>query len=145
MVNWFTTGPARTLRLPWSQVTVARVEHGIFHDLIPLRATVVPREVVYIDAVDGGRVDRVLVEAGDVVQKGQPLLELSNTTLVLQVIQQESQLNQAISQLQQNEIALEQSQLANARELASIDYNLVRLGRAAQRRVRSRLPGVGVQ
>jgi HlyD family secretion protein len=135
MVNWFTTGPARTLRLPRSQVTVARVEHGIFHDLIPLRTTVVPREVVYIDAVDGGRVDRVLVEAGDVVQKGQPLLELSNTTLVLQVIQQESQLNQAISQLQQNEIALEQNQLANARELASIDYNLVRLGRAAQRRV----------
>ena len=116
-------------------MTIATVEHGIFHDLIPLRTTVVPRETVYIDAVDGGRVDRVLVEAGDVVQEGQPLLELSNTNLVLQVIQQESQLNQAISQLQQNEIALEQNELANDRELAGIDYNLVRLGRAAQRRV----------
>jgi HlyD family secretion protein len=125
----------RTLRLPVNQVTIVKVERGIFRDLIPLRVTVVPRETLYVDAVDGGRVDRVLVEAGDTVQEGQPLVELSNTNLVLQVIQQESQLNQAISQLQQNEIALEQNQLANDRALASIDYNLVRLGRAAQRRV----------
>src|SRR5438552_1625451 len=119
-VKFIAGTPLRTLRLPLRQVTVVTVEHGIFHDLIPLRATVVPRETVYVDAIDGGRVDRVLVEAGDTVQESQPLLELSNTTLVLQVIQQESQINQAISQLQQNEIALEQSQLANDRALASI-------------------------
>jgi HlyD family secretion protein len=81
-----------------------------------------------------GRVDRVLVEAGDRVQQGQPMIEVSNTNLALQVIQQESQLNQAISQLQQNEIALEQNQLSNDRALADIDYNLVRLGRSAERR-----------
>jgi HlyD family secretion protein len=125
---------ARTLRLPLGQLTLARAEHGIFHDLIPLRANVVPRETVYVDAIDGGRVDRVLVEAGDMVQEGQPMIELSNTNLVLQVIQQESQLNQAISQLQQNEIALEQNQASNDRTLADIDYNLVRLGRSAERR-----------
>lgn len=124
----------RTVRLPAAQVTVATVEKGIFHDLIPLRASVVPRETVYVDAIDVGRVDRVLVEPGDMVRAGQPMLELSNTNLALQVIQQESQINQAISELQQNEIALEQNQLANDRALAEIDYNLVRLGRAAGRR-----------
>jgi HlyD family secretion protein len=124
----------RTVRLPIAQVTVSTVEKGIFHDLIPLRASVVPRETVYVDAIDGGRVDRVLVEPGDMVRAGQPMLELSNTNLALQVIQQESQINQAISELQQNEIALEQNQLSNDRALAEIDYNLVRLGRAAGRR-----------
>jgi len=124
----------RTLRVPFEQVTIATVEHGVFHDLIPLRANVIPRETVYVDAIDGGRVDRVLVEAGDMVQDGQPLIELSNTNLALQVIQEESQLNQAISQLQQNEIALEQNQLSNDRAIAEIDYNLVRLGRSAERR-----------
>jgi HlyD family secretion protein len=127
-------GGERTLRLPMAQATVSTVEQGIFHDLIPLRANVVPRETLYIDAIDGGRVDRVLVEAGDVVQEGQPLIELSNTNLALSVIQQESQLNQAISQLQQNEIALEQNKLANDRALAEVDYSLVRLNRAAGRR-----------
>jgi len=124
----------RTVRLPAAQVAVATVGKGVFRDLIPLRASVVPRETVYVDAIDGGRVDRVLVEPGDMVRAGQPMLELSNTNLALQVIQQESQINQAISQLQQNEIALEQNQLANDRALAEIDYNLVRLGRAAGRR-----------
>ena len=124
----------RTLRLPLQQVSIATVERGVFRDLIPVNARVVPRETVYIDAVDGGRVDRVFVEAGDMVEEGQPLIELSNTNLALQVIQQESQLNQAISQLQQNEIALEQNQLANDRALAEIEYNTVRLQRSAGRR-----------
>jgi HlyD family secretion protein len=124
----------RTLRVPTEQLTIAGVEQGVFHDLIPLHANVVPRETVYIDAIDGGRIERVLVQAGDVVQEGQPLIELSNTNLALQVIQQESQLNQAISQLQQNEIALEQDKLSNDRALADVDFNLTRLGRSAKRR-----------
>ncbi len=89
---------------------------------------------MYIDAIDGGRIDRVLVEAGDRVQRGQPLIELSNTNLALSVIQQESQLNQAISQLQQNEISLEQNALSNDRALAEIEYQLVKLQRSAARR-----------
>jgi HlyD family secretion protein len=124
----------KTLRIPKAQLTVATVEQGIFHDLIPLRAQVEPRETLFIDAIDGGRVDRVLVEPGDRVQQGQPLIELSNTNLALSVIQQESQLNQAMSQLQQNEIALEQNDLANDRAQAEIDYNLVKLQRSATRR-----------
>jgi HlyD family secretion protein len=124
----------RTVRVPAAQLTIASVEQSVFHDLIPLRAKVVPRDTVYLDAVEGGRVERVLVEAGAFVSAGQRLIELGNTNLQLQVIQQESQLNQAISQLQQNEIALEQSNIANARMLADIDYNIVRLSRSSQRR-----------
>jgi len=124
----------QTLRLPVAQAAFATVEQGIFHDLIPLRTSVVPRETLYVDAIDGGRVDRVLVEAGDMVQQGQPIIELSNTNLALSVIQQESQLNQAISQLQQNEIALEQNKLSNERALAEVEYGLVRLKRSGARR-----------
>jgi HlyD family secretion protein len=58
-VKFIAGTPVRTLRLPLRQVTVVTVEHSIFHDLIPLRTTVVPRETVYVDAIDGGRVDRL--------------------------------------------------------------------------------------
>ncbi|HMN46496.1 MAG TPA: HlyD family efflux transporter periplasmic adaptor subunit [Povalibacter sp.] len=124
----------RTLRMPRAQLTITAVGQGVFRDLIPLNASIVPRETVYLDAIDGGRVERLLVEAGDVVEAGQPLIELSNTNLALQVIQQESQLNQALSQLQQNEIALEQNQLANDRAQVDIEYHLRRLQRASERR-----------
>jgi HlyD family secretion protein len=133
-IEIFVNSGVQSLRLPVAQVTFATVEQGIFHDLIPLRASVVPRETLYVDAVDGGRVDRVLVEPGDLVQQGQPIIELSNTNLALSVIQQESQLNQAISQLQQNEIALEQNKLSNERALAEVEYGLVRLKRSGARR-----------
>jgi HlyD family secretion protein len=133
-IEIFINSGVQTLRMPAALATIATVEQGIFHDLIPLRTNVVPRETLYVDAVDGGRVDRVLVEPGDTVQQGQPIVELSNTNLALSVIQQESQLNQAISQLQQNEIALEQNKLANERALAEVQYGLVRLKRSGARR-----------
>ena len=124
----------RTLSLPAQQATFATVEQGVFHDLIPLRVRVVPRETLYVDAVNGGRVEKLFVEAGDAVEQGQPIIELSNTNLALSVIQQEAQLNQAISQLQQNEIALEQNKLSNERALAEVEYGLVRLKRSDARR-----------
>jgi HlyD family secretion protein len=135
----------RTLRIPAEQLTIARAKQSVFHDLIPLRGVITPRDTVYIDAIDGGRVERVLVQPGDVVQEGQPMVELSNTNLALQVIQQESQLNQAISQLQQNEIVLEQDRLSNDRAVAEIEYNLARLGRSAKRRETLALQGAEAQ
>lgn len=121
-------------RVPLAQLTVALVEQGIFHDLVPMRARVQPRETVFVDAIDGGSVVRVIAEAGDRVQKGQALVEMSNTNLALSVIQQEAQLNQAISQLQQNEIALEQNALSNQRALVEVEFHIVRLEKSAARR-----------
>lgn len=121
-------------RLPASQLTLASVEQGVFHDLILLRARVEPRETVYVDAIDGGSVLQVLVEAGDRVQRGQPLLEMNNNNLALSVIQQESQINQAISQLQQNEISVQQNALSNQRALVEVEYQLARLEKSVARR-----------
>lgn len=125
---------AQTLRVPAVQVTVSPVEQGVFHDLMALRARVVPRDTIYLDAIEGGRVERVLVQPGETVVAGQRMIEFGNTNLQLQVIQQESQLNQAISQLQQNEIALEQNFASNERLLADVDFNILRLSRSATRR-----------
>lgn len=134
LIALFFGSGARTLRVPAVQVTVSPVEQGVFRDLIPLRAKVVPRDTIYLDAVEGGRVERVLVQPGEMVDAGQRMIEFGNTNLQLQVIAQESQLNQAISQLQQNEIALEQNFAANARLLADIDYNILRLSKSSVRR-----------
>lgn len=130
----FFSNSQRSVRLPEKQLTIAAAQQAVYRDFVPLRAKAVPRDTVYLDAVEGGRVDRVLVEPGDMVEVGQPLLEFGNTNLQLQVIQQESQLNQAISQLQQNEIQLEQNRNANERALQDIDYNIIRLERSMARR-----------
>src|SRR5262245_9588233 len=61
-------GPAQnSARVARSSVTMATVEQGTYRDFTPLRTSVVPRDTIYLDALEGGRVERVLVQAGDTV------------------------------------------------------------------------------
>ena len=124
----------RSIQVAAAGVTVARVSQGVFHDFIPLRGKVVPLNTVYLDALEGGRVDRLLVQAGDTVTAGQPLVELSNTELELDVLDREGRLVESITQLQAYETQLEQNRVANQKALAQIDYDLIRLQRSAARR-----------
>src|SRR5215472_13475144 len=55
----------RSVRMPIANVTIATVEKAAFHDFVPLRATVVPLDTIYLDALEGGRVERILEQAGD--------------------------------------------------------------------------------
>lgn len=125
---------ARTLRVPVENLTIRRVERGMFHDLVALRGRVTPRDIVFIDAQEGGRVERVLVQSGDVVEAGKTLVEFGNTDLQLQVIEREARLIEQINNLRSIEGQLAQTRVTNERSLADIDYNLVRLGRLATRR-----------
>jgi HlyD family secretion protein len=125
----------RSLRVASSSVTVSRVIQGPFHDFIPLRGKVVPMNTVYLDALEGGRVDRILAQAGDVVTDGQPLVELSNTELELDVLDREGRLVESITQLQAYETQLEQNRVANQKALAQIDYDVTRLERSVTRRI----------
>lgn len=124
----------RSVRMPIANVTIATVGRGAFHDFVPLRATVVPLDTVYLDALEGGRVERILAQAGDTVTQGQPLVELSNAELELDVLDREGRLIESITQLQAYETQLEQNRIANQKSLAQIDYDIVRLKRSLARR-----------
>lgn len=124
----------RQVRVKPDQITIATVRYGTFNDFIPLRARVVPRATIYLDAVEGGRVEQVMVEPGDLVEAGQPLVKLSNTELELVVLDREARLIESITQLQARQSLLEQDRLNNAKALARIDYDVVRLERALNRR-----------
>lgn len=124
----------RTVRMSANAVTIATVQRAVFRDFVPLRGRVVPRDIVYLDAQEGGRVERVLVEAGDTVTAGQPLLEFGNTELQLEVIEREVRIIEQINNLRSTERSLEQDRETNQRSLAEIQYNLTRLGRLTERR-----------
>ncbi|MGC2033249.1 MAG: HlyD family efflux transporter periplasmic adaptor subunit [Steroidobacteraceae bacterium] len=126
--------PERSLRVAVASITLGRVLQGPFHDFIPLRGKVVPMNTVYLDALEGGRIDRILALAGDMVEEGQPLVELSNTELELDVLDREGRLVESITQLQTYETQLEQNRVANQKALALIDYDVTRLERSVGRR-----------
>jgi HlyD family secretion protein len=130
----FLGSPERSVRVAGTSVTVARVTEGTFHDFIPLAGKVVPMNTVYLDALEGGRVDRILAQAGDIVSEGQALVELSNTELELDVLDREGRLVESITQLQAYQTQLEQNRVANQKALAQIDYAVIRLQRSVARR-----------
>jgi HlyD family secretion protein len=126
-------GARTSLRVPAANVTIAAAEPGVFHDVTTLRAKVVPRDVVYLDALEGGQVEQVLAQAGDTVAAGQPLVKFRNTELELEVLDREGRLAESITQLQAYEKQLEDARVANQRAVAQIDYDIVRLSRDAHR------------
>jgi HlyD family secretion protein len=126
---------ATAVRLDLEKVSIGTVETGVLHDFMPLRVAVVPRDIVLIDAPEGGRVENVLVAPGDVVTAGQSLVLLSNTQLELQVLEQEGRLIESITQLQNYQHLLEQNRLSNEMALSEIEYNITRLSRAVERRM----------
>lgn len=126
-------GARTSLRTPAASVTIETARLGVFHDNVLLRAKVVPREVVYLDALEGGQVAEVLAHAGDTVAAGQPLVRFRNTQLELEVLDREGRLSESITQLQAYEKQLEDARVANEKAAAQIDYDIVRLSRDAQR------------
>ena len=67
-----------TFRVEESRLVVSQVSSGVYEDYIPIRGKVTPLTTVYMSATEGGRVEKILVEDGTIVEQGQPIVELSN-------------------------------------------------------------------
>ncbi|TMJ14958.1 MAG: efflux RND transporter periplasmic adaptor subunit, partial [Alphaproteobacteria bacterium] len=91
-------------------------------DFLPLRARVTPLVTVYLDAVEGGRVEKLYVEDGAMVQQGQLLAELSNSDLQLNLLARQSDVSREVNSMRSQELALAQSQMGDERSV--IDANL---------------------
>lgn len=130
---WATFDSSTSFTLDGQRIRIAEVSTGIYEDYIPLRATVEPERTVYLDAIDGGRVEAVLVEEGAVVSVGDPIVELSNTSLQLDVIAREAEVSEQLNNLRNTQLAIEQNRLSLKRDLIEIDYQIIRLTRLVQR------------
>jgi HlyD family secretion protein len=106
---------ANSQTVPLSRLTISTVSQGRFDDFLPLRARVEPLVSVFLDAVEGGRVERIVVEDGAMVQPGQLLAVLSNPELQLNVLARQTEVTQQINSMRSQELALNQSRLANER------------------------------
>ena len=127
----FHTGTSFTL--DGQRIRTAEVSVGMYEDFIPLRAAVEPERTVYLDAIEGGRVEAVLVEEGSFVEEGQALIDLSNTSLQLDVIAREAEVSEQLNNLRNTQLAIEQNRLKLKSDLIEIDYEITRLSRLVAR------------
>jgi HlyD family secretion protein len=85
------TGTSR-LAVDPSRLTTAQVRSGVFLDYYPFDGTVQPATSVYLDVEEGGRVEQIIDDGGQHVEKGELILRFSNAALERSTIQTESQL-----------------------------------------------------
>ncbi|MEZ7207502.1 efflux RND transporter periplasmic adaptor subunit [Pseudoalteromonas sp. DY56-GL79] len=112
------------VNLAMDKVKISTVTKGEFHDLIPLRGSIMPSKSVYLDAIEGGRVEARFVEEGAMVKKGDKLLALSNTSLQLDVISREAQISEQLNNLHNTRLAIDQNRLNLKRNLLELDFQV---------------------
>jgi len=123
----------RSLSVNAQRVSASPVTIGTFEDFIPLRGRLVPRSTVYLDAIEGGRVESVQVEDGAMVQAGDLVAVLSNTNLQLEVLGREAAVAEQLNNMRTIELQLEQNRLSHKKNLVEINYQIIRLDRSIAR------------
>jgi HlyD family secretion protein len=133
VVAYLNFDSSTSFTLDGQRIRTSEIATGMYEDFIPLRAAVEPERTVYLDAIEGGRVERVLVEEGAFVEEGQPLIDLSNTSLQLDVIAREAEVSEQLNNLRNTQLAIEQNRLKLKGDLIEIDYEITRLSRLVAR------------
>lgn len=117
-----------------SQISVATVLKDKFQEFIPVDGVVYPRNTIYIDAVQGGIVERVYVEDGALLEKGDTILKLANANMELSFMEQETRIYEAINNLQNTKIGLEQNKFLRQKEIVQLQYEIDKTNRDFERK-----------
>lgn len=128
---------AGSLSVEAETLQIAEAQQAPFEDFLPSRAQAEPAQTVFVDVVVGGRVERLMVEDGDLVAAGQVIAVLSNPQLQLDVSQREADIAGRLSGITDQRLAIERNRLEREREAGEAAYNLLRADRELQ--IRSQL------
>jgi len=120
---YFTSGKSK-LNVETDRITISEVKKGVFKDVIPVNGVVLPITSIYLDAVEGGRVEEKFVEDGTVMKKNEPIIRLSNTDLALSLVNQETQVYNLLTQMQIARNAAQQNTVSKLNQMTDVDNQL---------------------
>jgi HlyD family secretion protein len=126
LIGWsykMTSGKSR-LNVDTERLTVSDIKKGAFQETIPVNGTVLPQTTIYLDALEGGRVEQKYVEDGAMMKRDQPILRLSNTDLELSLANQETQVFNVLTQMNISKNAATQNTIRQLNQLADVENAL---------------------
>lgn len=121
------------LNVQQERLLVDTVQRRVFQEFIPVSGVVQPIKTVFLDAMEGGRVEELYVEDGSFVEKGQAILRLQNTDLQSSYLNQEANLVAQINQIRSTSVMMEQQSLNLREQALDVDYRLTQLGKTVNR------------
>lgn len=122
-----------SLNVKKERITISVVTKGPFQEDIPIIGNILPIDTRFLDAVEGGVVERIFRENGTLVKKGEKIVQLSNTTLLMNIMRSEADVNRASNELRSTRLALEQNRLRLESQLVEVDYQIKKQKRLYER------------
>ncbi|WPY99863.1 efflux RND transporter periplasmic adaptor subunit [Christiangramia sp. OXR-203] len=130
-VLFSSTGNSK-LNVEKERISISEVQNGNFQENIPVNGVVLPINTIYLDAMEGGRVEERFVEDGAMMKKGEPIIRLSNTDLELSLVNQETQVYNLLTQMQISQNAARQNTINKRNNLTDVENNLIEAKRKYQ-------------
>jgi len=113
-----------SVKIDKDKITISTVQKGVFQEFIPQTGTIEPSRTIYLDAVEGGTIKRVVAESGAMLKEGDVILELSNLNRELSVLSQEAAFNESITRVRDTRLNITKNDLEQRQTLALIDNQL---------------------
>lgn len=117
---YYTSG-GNKLNVDTERITISEVTKGKFQENIPVNGVVLPQTTIYLDAVEGGRVEEKYVDDGAMMKKGDPILRLSNTDLLMNMMSQQNTVYNTLTQMQINNNAALQNTVSKQTAMADVE------------------------
>ncbi|NCD72227.1 efflux RND transporter periplasmic adaptor subunit [Mucilaginibacter agri] len=119
----FTSGKSK-LNVDTERITISEIHKGPFQEFIPVNGVVMPINTIYLDAIEGGRVEEKFVEDGTEMKAGQPIMKLANTDLELNLANQETAVFNVLTQMQISRDNAQQNTIGKLNQMADVDNAL---------------------
>jgi HlyD family secretion protein len=117
------------LNVDSEKITISEVIYDKYQDYISVNGVVEPIKTIYLDAIEGGRVEEILIEEGNMVEKGDIIIKLSNNNLMLDISSNEAMVSRAINDLKTTRLNLENQRISVKTQILNLQYQLKKLER----------------
>jgi len=111
------------------RISLSTVTAGVFQENIPVNGMVLPITTIYLDALEGGRVEEIYVEDGAIMKQNEPILRLSNTDLELSLINQETAVYNLLTQMQISQNSARQNTINKLNRMTDVENELIEADR----------------
>lgn len=119
------TSGGSKLNVEKERIAINTITKNVFQENIPVNGVVLPITTIYLDALEGGRVEEKFVEDGAFLEKGEPILRLSNTDLELSLINQETSVYNLLTQMQISQNAARQNTINRQNQFTDVESGLI--------------------
>ncbi len=115
----------KQVNLKKDRLTIKKVRYDYFEDMVLFNSIVEPLNTILINTIESGAVQKVYVEDGKMVVKGEPLVEIYNPNTELNYLTRETAIIEQINNLRNTKISIENQQLSLDRDLLLIEHDFI--------------------